>query len=248
MAPHVIRPLRFMLPPMPRAALAAACCGSGCSSTTMLGARKLLPASRTRRSHPSCRSGSRSSGCSATASNIPTAGSTTPGWSCSTRSTPPSAAPSSARARAASRAERRDEWQLVLNDRGRREVGDRARAGQRRRPLDRRGRRHRAPRGRCRRRCGWSRAAISWCARRFEHDCGYSLQAADGRVVFALPFARGFHPDRHHRREFRRRSQFAGARSATRSSICATTVNEYFRDAGHARRTGLVVCRRARAL
>ena len=28
--------------------------------------------------------------------------------------------------------------------------------------------------------------------RRFEHDCGYLLQAADGRVVFALPFAQDF--------------------------------------------------------
>ncbi|HZQ12385.1 MAG TPA: glycerol-3-phosphate dehydrogenase [Pseudolabrys sp.] len=28
--------------------------------------------------------------------------------------------------------------------------------------------------------------------RRFEHDCGYILQAADGRVVFALPFAEDF--------------------------------------------------------
>jgi glycerol-3-phosphate dehydrogenase len=28
--------------------------------------------------------------------------------------------------------------------------------------------------------------------RRFEHDCGYLLQAADGRVVFALPFAQEF--------------------------------------------------------
>ena len=28
--------------------------------------------------------------------------------------------------------------------------------------------------------------------RRFEHDRGYLLQAADGRVVFALPFAQDF--------------------------------------------------------
>ena len=35
---------------------------------------------------------------------------------------PPSAAPTSAPAPAASRAERRDEWELVLNARGRREV------------------------------------------------------------------------------------------------------------------------------
>jgi glycerol-3-phosphate dehydrogenase len=28
--------------------------------------------------------------------------------------------------------------------------------------------------------------------RRFAHDCGYLLQAADGRVVFALPFAQDF--------------------------------------------------------
>ena len=89
------------------------------------------------------------------------------------------------------RAERRDEWELVLNARGRREVAT-ARvlvnaAGPWigevadtviRRPLP-------AP-------VRLVKGSHIVVRRRFEHDCGYLLQAADGRVVFALPFAQDF--------------------------------------------------------
>ena len=43
MAPHLIRPMRFVLPAAAGPALAAACCGSACSSTTISAARKILP-------------------------------------------------------------------------------------------------------------------------------------------------------------------------------------------------------------
>ena len=144
MAPHVIRPMRFLLPPLPgrRTPLLLR---FGLLLYDWLGARKLLPALADRRSHPSSARPRRSSARSATASNIPIAWWTMPAWSCSTRSTPPSAAPSSAPARGSRAPSARDEWELVLNCRGRREVDDRARAGQRRRPLDRRGGRHRDP-------------------------------------------------------------------------------------------------------
>ena len=65
--------------------------------------------------------------------------------------------------------------------------------------------------------------------RRFEHDCGYILQAADGRVVFALPFAQDFTligtTD----------ENFVGdlnspAPDADEIVYLCDTVNEYFRD------------------
>ena len=120
-APHIIRPLRFVLPAIAGAALGAAAAAR---------AVPLRPARRARdpagdqhaRPHPPRRRRSRCSGASATASNIPTAGSTTPGWSCSTRSTPPSAAPRSAPARAARAPSASEEWRLILNAQGRREV------------------------------------------------------------------------------------------------------------------------------
>ena len=48
--------------------------------------------------------------------------------------------------------------------------------------------------------------------RRFEHDCGYILQAADGRVVFALPFAQDFTLIGTTDENFVGDRQFAGAR------------------------------------
>ena len=100
MAPHVIRPLRFMLPPMPglRSPLLLR---FGLFVYDMLGGRKTVAAPRAASISPIIRSDSRSSGRSVTASNFPTAWSTIPVWSCSMRSTPPSVAPSSAPAPAA---------------------------------------------------------------------------------------------------------------------------------------------------
>ena len=98
-----------------------------------------------------------------------------------------------------------------------------------------------------RRRCGSSKAATSSCARRFEHDRAYIFQAADGRVVFALPFATRLHADRHHRREFRRRLN-APAPDAARDHLSLRRGERLFPRRGHARRTGLGLRRRARAL
>ena len=121
MAPHVIRPLRFMLPPLPglRSPLHAA---ARAVPLRLAGRAQAAARQPHHRSHPSSGRPAAASGRSATASNIPTAWSTIPAWSCSTRSTPPSAAPTSAPARSCTRAERRDDWELVLNTRGRREV------------------------------------------------------------------------------------------------------------------------------
>ena len=93
MAPHVIRPMRFMLPavPGPRSPLMLRI---GLLLYDWLGARKILPRSQSVDTHhvtgqPLCEK-------SATASSIPTAGRTIPGWSRLNAWTPPSAAPRSA--------------------------------------------------------------------------------------------------------------------------------------------------------
>ena len=83
--------------------------------------------------------------------------------------------------------------------------------------------------------------------RRFAHDCGYLLQAADRRVVFALPFAQDFTligtTD----------ENFVGdlnspAPDRRRGPLSVRDGERIFPRQGHARRTGLVVCRRALAL
>ena len=45
---------------------------------------------------------------------------------------------------------------------------------------------HRRPRS------GWSRAAISWCRKLYDHDRCYIFQNADSRIVFAIPYERDF--------------------------------------------------------
>ena len=83
--------------------------------------------------------------------------------------------------------------------------------------------------------------------RRFEHDFGYLLQAADGRVVFALPFAQDFTligtTD----------ENFVGdlnspAPDADEILYLCQAVNEYFRDKITPDDIGVVVRRRAFAL
>ena len=121
MAPHLVRPMRFMLPPMP-----------GLRSPLLLrfglflydlARRAQITAGLAHcRSHPSrCRPAAEARR-SAMASNIPTAGSTTRGWSCSTRSMPPSVAPSFAPARAARARSGGTNGNWSLNARGRRDV------------------------------------------------------------------------------------------------------------------------------
>ena len=190
MAPHIIRPLRFVLPPQPgmRSSLLLR---FGLFIYDHLGGRKILPPTRTldlthhvvgqplkRRYRTS-------------ASSIPTAGSTIPASSCSTRSTPPSAAPSSAPAPAAcapsattsggwcsmraasAKASPRACWSMP-----------RARGSAR------------SPRTILReegpqpvRLVKGSHIVVR---KLFEHDCAYIFQNRDGRVVFAMPFERDF--------------------------------------------------------
>lgn len=189
MAPHVIRPLRFMLPPMPglRSALWLRL---GLFVYDFLGGRKLLPATRNvdLTHHPvgqplnrSFRYGFEFSDCLVDDARLVVLNAL-------------DAAERGAVIRTrtrCSRAERRDEWELVLNARGRREVvtarvlvnaagpwiGEVADTVIRR-PLP-------APV----RLVKGSHIVVS---RHFEHDYGYLLQAADKRVVFVLPFAQNF--------------------------------------------------------
>ena len=81
MAPHLIRPMRFVLPPMPGRRVAAQ---AALRPVPLRHARRAQTAAGRahHRSHPSTSSVSRSSARSATPSNIPIAGSMTAGWSC----------------------------------------------------------------------------------------------------------------------------------------------------------------------
>jgi glycerol-3-phosphate dehydrogenase len=188
-APHVIRPMRFMLPPLPglRAPLKLRL---GLFLYDWLGARKLLPRSRTvdlthhivgQPLQRQFRYGFEYSDC----------------WVDDARLvllTARDAADRGAVIRThtkLTRAERGDMWDLVLNNRGRRDtararvlvnatgpwIGEVAEAILR------------APLKKGVRLIKGSHIVVR---RRFEHDTGYILQAADGRVVFALPFAQDF--------------------------------------------------------
>jgi glycerol-3-phosphate dehydrogenase len=189
MAPHVVRPMRFMLPPMPgmRSALWLRL---GLFIYDMLGARKLLPRSRTvDLTHNAVgqplkrlfRYGFEYSDCGVDDSRLVVLNAL-------------DAAERGAVIRTrtrCTRAERRDEWSLVLSSRGRRETAS-ARvlvnaAGPWiaevadtviRQPLP-------AP-------VRLIKGSHIVVRRRFDHDTGYLLQGRDGRVVFALPFAQDF--------------------------------------------------------
>ncbi len=189
MAPHLIRPLRFLLPAVPgrRSPLLLRL---GLFIYDMLGGRKLLPATRTvdLTHHPvgqplkrSLRYGFEFSDCQVDDARLVVL-------------TALDAAERGAVVRTRTRlirAERRAEWELVLNTRGRREVttarvlvnaagpwiGEVADTVIRR-PLP-------AP-------VRLVKGSHIVAPRRFEHDYGYLFQASDGRVVFALPFAKDF--------------------------------------------------------
>ena len=189
MAPHVIRPLRFMLPPLPglRSALRLRL---GLFIYDRLGGRKLLPGTRgvDLTHHPvghplkrSFRHGFEFSDCLVDDARLVVL-------------TALDAAERGAVIRTRTRlirAERRGEWELVLNAQGRREVvsvrvlvnaagpwiGEVADTVIRR-PLP-------AP-------VRLIKGSHIVVRKRFEHDGGYLLQAADRRVVFALPFAQDF--------------------------------------------------------
>ena len=189
MAPHVVRPMRFMLPPLPglRSPLMLR---FGLVLYDLLGARKLLPASRTvdlthhvvgQPLKRTFRYGFEYSDCWVDDSRL---------VALNALDAAERGADVRTRTRCA-RAERRDEWELVLNARGRREVKT-ARvlvnaAGPWigvvadtviRQPLT-------SP-------VRLIKGSHIVIRRRFDHDYGYLLEAPDRRVVFALPFAQDF--------------------------------------------------------
>ncbi|HMA55552.1 MAG TPA: glycerol-3-phosphate dehydrogenase [Pseudolabrys sp.] len=189
MAPHLVRPMRFMLPPLPgrRSALLLR---FGLFLYDILGARRLLPASRTVdlthhvAGHPlkrEFRYGFEYSDCSVDDSRLVALNAV-------------DAAEHGAVIRTrtrCTRAERREEWQLVLNDRGRRDVAT-ARVlvnaagpwiGEVAETIIRQ------PLPRPVRLIKGSHIVVR---RHFKNDYGYLLQASDGRVVFVLPFADDF--------------------------------------------------------
>jgi glycerol-3-phosphate dehydrogenase len=189
MAPHVIRPLRFVLPPQ-RGLRSALWLRFGLFIYDHLGGRRLLPGTRNvdLTHHPvgqplkrSFRYGFEFSDCLVDDSRLVVLNAL-------------DAAERGAVIRTRTRcirADRREEWELVLNARGRREVktarvlvnaagpwiGEVADTVVRR-PLP-------AP-------VRLVKGSHIVVRRPFEHDSGYLLQAADGRVVFALPFAQDF--------------------------------------------------------
>ena len=189
MAPHVIRPMRFMLPPLSGLRMPLKL-RFGLFLYDLLGARKLLPGARTvdLTHHPVGQPLKRSflygfeySDCCVDDSRLVALNAL-------------DAAERGAVIRTRTRCmrvERRDEWELVLNSRGRRDVvtarvlvnaagpwiGEVADTVIRK-PL-------KAP-------VRLIKGSHIVVHRRFEHDSGYILQAADGRVVFVLPFAEDF--------------------------------------------------------
>jgi glycerol-3-phosphate dehydrogenase len=189
MAPHLIRPLRFVLPQR-RGLRSALWLRLGLFLYDHLGGRRLLPGTRSLdlTHHPlgqplkrSIRYGFEYSDCQVDDSRLVVL-------------TALDAAERGAVIRTRTRcirAERGAEWELVLNARGRRQVktarvlinaagpwiGEVADTVIRR-PLP-------AP-------VRLIKGSHIVVRRPFEHDCGYLLQAADRRVVFVLPFMQGF--------------------------------------------------------
>ncbi len=189
MAPHVIRPMRFLLPPLPGLRMPLLL-RFGLLIYDLLGARKLLPRSRTvdlthnKLGQPLkriFRYGFEYSDCWVDDSRLVVLNAI-------------DAAEHGADIRTRTRCvrvDRRETWELVLNNRGRREVaharvlvnaagpwiGEVAETVVRE-PLT-------AP-------VRLIKGSHIVVRGRFQHDSGYVFQVADGRVVFALPFADEF--------------------------------------------------------
>ena len=189
MAPHVIRPMRFVLPPLPNSR-SAFLLRLGLFVYDHLGGRKLLPATRTidlthhRVGQPLqrvFRYGFEYSDCWVDDARLVVLNAL-------------DAAERGADVRVRTRlirADRRDDWELVLNNNGKRQTAT-ARvlvnaAGPwinlvaetvLRLPLKKPAR--------------LVKGSHIVVRRRFEHDCGYILQTGDKRVVFALPFGDEF--------------------------------------------------------
>jgi len=189
MAPHAIRPLRFMLPLLP-GLRSAVKLRLGLLLYDWLGARKLLPASRTvdLTHYPlgqplkrSIRLGFEYSDCMVDDARLVVLNAV-------------DAAERGATIRTRTkltRAERGATWELVLKARGRRDVAHARVLVNAAGPWigEVAGTIIRQPLARPVRLIKGSHIVVR---RRFEQDAGYLLQAADGRVVFALPFADDF--------------------------------------------------------
>ncbi len=193
MAPHIIWPLRFVLPHhrklRPRWMIRI-----GLFLYDHLGGRKVLPGSLVARPHPRCRGQAAEAGVHQRHSNIPIAGSMMRGWWCSMPST-----------RKSRGADIRVGVEVVAAERqGEAGSSSCSTTGPDGSPRSPRGRSSMPPaRGsamssarasnRARsRRSGWSRAATSWCRRLFDHDRAYIFQNADKRIIFAIPYERDF--------------------------------------------------------
>ncbi len=189
MAPHIIHPMRFMLPPLGGLG-SALWLRLGLFVYDHLGGRKILPATRTvdLTHHPvgqplkrTFRYGFEYSDCAVDDARLVVLNAVDAaehGASIRTRTR-------------CTRAERRGEWELVLNTRGRRNTAT-ARVlinaagpwiGQVAENI------LRVPLKTGLRLVKGSHIVVR---RRFEHNEGYLLQVGDGRVVFALPFAQDF--------------------------------------------------------
>jgi glycerol-3-phosphate dehydrogenase len=189
MAPHVIRPIRLVLPPLPgqRSALLLRL---GLFIYDHLGGRKILPATRTidlthhivgQPLKRSFRYGFEFSDCAADDSRLVVLNAL-------------DAAERGADIRPRTRlirADRREEWELVLNASGKRETAtarvlvnaagpwiDLVANTVLRQPLKAHAR--------------LIKGSHIVVRRRFAHDCGYLLQVADKRIVFVLPFGEEF--------------------------------------------------------
>jgi glycerol-3-phosphate dehydrogenase len=189
MAPHLVKPMRFVLPPAPggRSPLILR---FGLFLYDMLGARKMLPGARTidlthnvvgQPLKRSFRYAFEYSDCWVDDSRLVVLNALDAAEHGATIRT---------RTRCV-RVERRDDWELVLNSHGRREtatarvlvnaagpwIGEVADT---------------IIRHELKARVRLIKGSHIVVRKRFDHDSGYILQAAGGRVVFALPFAEDF--------------------------------------------------------
>ena len=189
MAPHVIRPMRFMLPPVPglRSALWLRL---GLFIYDRLGGRKLLPGTRTvdLTHHPvgqplkrTFRYGYEYSDCSVDDARLVVL---------NALDAKERGADIRPRTRCM-RAERHRDWELVLNTRGRRATASARVVVNAAGPWIAQVAENvlRVPLSAPVRLVKGSHIVVR---RNFDHDRGYAFQAADGRIVFALPFAQNF--------------------------------------------------------
>ena len=222
-APHIIWPLRFVLPHH-KGLRPAWLLRLGLFLYDHLGARKLLPPTRTLRLRddpagaplkPEFTLGFEYSDCWVEDSRLVVLNAR------DAADRGASIAPRTRLRRAASRED--GVWVLTLKRRNHRgnQRDQRARARQRRRALGRRRAELGPPRATPRPRCGWSRAAISSSARLYAHDRCYIFQNADRRIFFAIPLRAGFHADRHDRSRLCPAIPAPSPPRTTRSTICA---------------------------